>query len=372
MSTLRVRRLPSRLVAATSLILAGLCFSPRSSLADGKFYRPADRPAPGEPFQRAILDFHDGVEVLLIQPHLVGFGRDFGWVVPVPYVPRLGSMDADGAERVFGQFEQATAPEVVYASAWIGAVAVLAFLILLVLFVVAAVHRLVHIRGGAIGIGKYWAHFLLLAVAVLVWATVVSAPKRAELAAAPEVVSEQRVGIYETKVLRASDATALRTWLVENGFAFDRSDDSTFASYVERGWLFVASRIAADTAASLRVDELLQPLVLRFSTPEPVYPFALSATAGHPLDLVLYVHAAARAQHRALSHDGSLSDAYADSWQNDIAWADQRELQPDSAALHRPGVLTRLSASLSAEAFAQDLILELDPGREPQRNTVRM
>ena len=74
---------------------------PAAALADGKFYSQEKVP-PGLPYQRAFIA-HDGArELLILQSKFEGEAEDFGWVVPLPAVPELASMNAWQGARFFG------------------------------------------------------------------------------------------------------------------------------------------------------------------------------------------------------------------------------------------------------------------------------
>jgi hypothetical protein len=89
-------------------------------------------------------------------------------------------------------------------------------------------------------------------------------------------------------VLSGRDAESLTLWLTINGFGVTREDESAIAAYVKDGWFFTASRLRRDDPA---VDTLTpQPLVLKFSTPTPVYPMRLTAQGmDEALELDIYV-----------------------------------------------------------------------------------
>ena len=65
--------------------------------------------------------------------------------------------------------------------------------------------------------------------------------------------------------------------------------------YVERGWVFVAMKIAPpardDGTRKALGDGTLQPIRFRFPAEEPVFPLEISALGGHPSTVLLYVAA---------------------------------------------------------------------------------
>jgi hypothetical protein len=107
-----------------------------------------------------------------------------------------------------------------------------------------------------------------------------------------EILSTQHTGIYDVRVVRSKAAAALRSWLNENSFHFGPEDERAVQSYLDRGWCFVVARIdpTADLTQHKAVSRgLLAPLILRFPSPNPVYPAALTATSGRPTEILIYL-----------------------------------------------------------------------------------
>ena len=92
-----------------------------------------------------------------------------------------------------------------------------------------------------------------------------------------EVVSEERVGPYETVVITADDPGAVVAWLEENGYVLGDLGPELLAPYVEGGFHFVALRLAPD----LGVGDL-QPIALTYPAERPGIPIVLTAVATEP------------------------------------------------------------------------------------------
>ncbi|MGD8597197.1 MAG: hypothetical protein PVJ26_09240, partial [Anaerolineae bacterium] len=79
--------------------------------ADGGFYWHEEVP-PHIPYQRAILWYDGQQETLLLQSKYDSANAatpdSLGWVVPVPSVPELASLDPDLAESLFRDLDQKT------------------------------------------------------------------------------------------------------------------------------------------------------------------------------------------------------------------------------------------------------------------------
>jgi hypothetical protein len=106
---------------------------------------------------------------------------------------------------------------------------------------------------------------------------------------APVVVERrQAIGPLDVVTLWAGDAAALNTWLGQHGFTPKPALAAAADAYLSRGWAFVAVRLRPEAAATARLDGQLDPLHLRFRTPELVYPMRLSHLATHPARVTLY------------------------------------------------------------------------------------
>jgi len=345
--------------ATLFLILLLLLMGSAPVLADGKFYWPESIP-PGIPYQRALLWFDGRQETLMVQSKYraaTSTGDGFGWVVPVPSVPELASMDPELADIWFDSVDYVASPEVTRISdmlqaalfilAHLGAVLTLVAC-LLSLFVprmqYVRQHRPALLTGvllillpsltflllspGLIGIsllfvGPVCAGLALLACmltpfvpylqrlkgdrVILTTSALLSLAVFAVMAgymsflrpnAGPtlagrvEIIKTQRVGIYDVQVVKADQAEGLIEWLDENEFEFDGRDQQVFSDYMRRGWCFVVAKVDPGHSTEQKevVSEgLVAPLIMRFQADAPIYPLALTSTAGHETQIVLYV-----------------------------------------------------------------------------------
>ena len=244
---------------------------------------------PAMPAQRAVVAFRDGAERLIVESALDADGQRFGWIVPVPAEPTAFEEVPPGLLKTLSLCIQ---PRLVGRSAdlrmlgWLSgaaAVAVLAWML-----AVLAVRPRSRWTVGA---------FL---PALVVGAVVLLLPFSPDMAGTGAVgdVSGVRaadavvVGSYEVALLQADSPAALARWLDRNGFAaLPPQGDAVVADYIRRGWHFVAARL------SRRGDGLCRPhpLAITFPADRPVYPMRLTALAGGPVALELFVVADGRA-----------------------------------------------------------------------------
>lgn len=262
-----------------------------SSFADGKFY--SDRIPADIPYQRAILSHDGGTELLLIESKFVAReGERFGWVVPVPAVPKFDAPDASSIDRLYARLEGRTRPVKVTT---VDAV----FLLLLIPLAVWVLYRL-YLRiahGKPIG-------WVLAVVAIFSVLAAVSFPAYQGI----EMLKEERIGPYEAKVVRASSSSDMIDWLRESGFTFDERDRAVFDNYIRRGWMFATAKL--DSGAKGAQARMVPPLLLQFASREATYPLALTGTGGHATEVLLYVFAHAR-----MDAGGRLPLHYSDQWE---------------------------------------------------------
>jgi HEAT repeat protein len=240
-------------------MLFWVAFASQWALADGCFVWRWDKKVDiNEPAQKAIILHDAGREDLLLQVKYEGPLDEFGWLVPVPSVPRVES----GSMEAFYELSQLTQRE---------------------------------FRGGDKG-------YESMAPATLG-------------AGGPsvKVIEIKTVGDYEVSVLSARDAGSLARWLKAHDYSIPGGKSAIIDDYISRGWFFVAARISLNGRVGLRMaasaetrqegavarqrsaiqNKLAQgelhPLRISFDTPTCVFPLRISAVAGKPSEVSLYV-----------------------------------------------------------------------------------
>lgn len=166
-------------VAGCLLLSCGL------AAGDGKFFSAADDVR--EPHQKALLWVENGRETLILQVKYEGGAGEFGWVVPVPGRPKIETAPSE----VFYELAVVTQPIVVRVREAMG-------------------------RGARAATGAV---------------------------EGVEVVERVQVGPYDATVLAATDEGALANWLREHEYKMPAGAEEVLASYVARGWYYVALRI---------------------------------------------------------------------------------------------------------------------------------
>jgi hypothetical protein len=107
-----------------------------------------------------------------------------------------------------------------------------------------------------------------------------------------EILKTESVGVYDVRVVRSDKADELIAWLNENQFRFGPEDETAFQVCVAKGWVFVVARLnpeADQSPENLVAEGLAAPLIMRFPSPNPIYPLALTATGGHDTEVLIYL-----------------------------------------------------------------------------------
>ena len=269
-----------------TLVVALLLLTGGQLHADGKMY--AEKVNTEIPYQRALILFDEGNQTMVLQsqyqiPNEPG-DHTLGWVVPVPAVPEIFSMDAGEADDMFSILSRYSRPEQVHLFGYlILVVVVLGVGCFITSFLPSPSNRKSLLRKAA---------FLSISIAVFSFVFALLTTKAGRKSSGVEIVQAGKVGIYDTKVVKAESAQDLIEWFNEHSFRFNETDAETIQSYIDREWCFVTATVDASVSSKDRSavsSNLLAPLILHFPTPTPVYPTELTATGGHPTEILIYL-----------------------------------------------------------------------------------
>ena len=170
----------------------------------------------------------DGYETVAhVQITYQGDAKKFSWVVPTPTEPKLGV----GSEVLFSQLETATRPQFQLAIKDLG----------------DCEYQRFRYEDGM-------------------------RPQASRQVGAVEVVSQAKVGPYDSAVIRSNDPAALKTWLRKNAYEIPAKLDPMLDPYVAGKYYFVALKLQQDRQAG---D--LQPITLRYRATKPGIPIRLTA-----------------------------------------------------------------------------------------------
>ncbi|MCZ6677442.1 MAG: DUF2330 domain-containing protein [Candidatus Poribacteria bacterium] len=109
------------------------------------------------------------------------------------------------------------------------------------------------------------------------------------------VISQQRVGDFDTVILTADDPMALTDWLDERGYHHSITDNTILQSYIDQKWIFTAMRLNADVLArrgdpdAFMLNFTIDPILLTYTAETLTYPLRLtSISARQGADVTVY------------------------------------------------------------------------------------
>lgn len=339
------------------------------ALADGKVFT-GDYVSPTIPFQRALIIYDEVDQTLILQSRYQLQADesipDVGWVVPLPAVPRLASMDPGEANKMFDSLMRETRPQVIRVSPAIAIFLVVLFGVSLI----AWIYTVIRFKSpGAERIRSVSFQLMVICCFILLtFGLFAPALQRArgegmDVAAEVRVLHDERVGVYEVKVIEADTPADVIAWLNEHDFEFGDEDAAAFQDYIDREWVFVVANIAADAELEDVVSTqhhwqtMTAPLIMRFETSAPVYPLALTGTGGHNTEVILYT----LARHR-IDSNGRIEMQYANSTSLDIIEKLREHVEPagifDGLDVDNLNYLCRFRENLVPEGMAEDIVFE--------------
>jgi hypothetical protein len=349
--------LPIRIwVTAAGALLLGAC----PAFADGKLY--AEKVPTTIPYQRALILHDAGVQTLVLQsqyeiPGTAGV-RSLGWVVPVPAPPDIASLDTRRTEQVFRALDELSMPAVTeFGPLVLMALIGVSMAVVLLGFGWAFMTRDAKRKRSCVRVGR-WAGVVFL-LSLLVGPFFIHMRKGV---AGVEILDTRHTGIYDVRVVSSNTAAELSGWLNANSFRFGPEDETAIQAYLSRGWCFVVAKI--EPTANLTQPEavsrgLLAPLILRFPSPAPVYPVALTATGGQPTEILIYL-----ASNTPLTTDSPLIRRFVGEWQRPDAMHELFHTDPPEffePVLPDFRYLSKFRATLTPAEMARDIEFRPDP-----------
>ena len=314
-----------RILLSLALLLGCL---PLAALADGMVVPPVAYPVTVTiPDQRALICFSNGTERLVIETRFTGAGTNFAWVVPLPSQPVI----EEATTGLFPTLQYLFRPEIVhnvpryYAGilALIGIGSLLLFvrpsgrlkwtdiLACLCVSVAAAVSsdedtfkwvafffvgailfcdviliRIAQRSAFAVFGWTFLIAFCLCGLALPAGAPLSKGVIPAVSAEKISILERKIVGVFETTTIASHDATALLSWLSDNGYAVPTNAEPVIANYATNNWVFIAMKVQRESVES--DTSTPHPLSFMFKTDKPVYPMQLTGLNGHQLSVDLY------------------------------------------------------------------------------------
>ena len=181
-----------------------------------------------------------------------GEATEFAIVIPTPSIPKLDTVD----RRIFGELNDVTMP----VTRWRGG-------------------------GGSSGCNAF---------------TTDDSRDSVILGSAAEdggvtIISEQKVGVFDTVILTADNPMALTDWLDEHGYHHSIEDNAILQGYIDQKWIFTAMRLSVEFEGGERrparfFDRPVDPILLTYTAERLIYPLRLtSISAREGTDVTVYI-----------------------------------------------------------------------------------
>lgn len=338
-------------------------------------YSKIDNPPVGLPYQRAII-FHDqGKQTLFLQSMLApGTGpieSEVAWVVPVPAMPEVAGLQADASEfttdLLFRHLARTTGPT----THRVSSILFKSFLLIsFVLYTTLCIFILLNRYGTRTSYSVLsptvenlilYPYLPVLLLLLLLGFSSFGIP-RGMGDDGVNVVADGRVGRIDYQVVLPTDPGGMEKWLREKGFGFSEGDRVPIDAYVKAGWHFVALRLKVEPGEKLAAPD---PIILRFDAPQPVYPLALSATVGQPVEVLLHVFTSGPVDaSNGMRKRFSKAVGSAGIFGHDLLYSHEPEgfLSVSSWERRLPH-LTTFKETLTPERMREDLVFQ--PARDP-------
>ncbi len=342
---------------------------------DGKFY-VLDKTPIGVPYQRALI-LHDGsAECLILQSEYLlpkGAEPNIAWVVPVPEIPELAALDSGSLSEIFWMLSFTTRPSSTSIGSYIELVIILTPLLLSIVgFYMYFKNQITNqpqwVTANRKKIGKFSCAGLIVTFIL----GFVFMPTLSVKYAGLKVLKHEQVGVYDIHVIMGTDPNAVFDWLKEGNFHFEEKDKAVFEDYIKKDWYFVTAKVNPHQEyedQELVNEGLVSPLVLKFETPEPIYPLALTSTVGQPTEILLYVVGKSK-----YSCDDRLNLAFFDKSKEFLFEDLQQFVKPaefmNEFIYKNLPYMTKFRGTLDPEQMKEDLVFTEDPNHKPYREHV--
>ncbi len=343
--------------------------------ADGKLYIGESVPA-DIPYQRAFLIFHENQETLILQSkYELSQSADvnsLGWVVPVPSVPEIASVDADKTHEFFFWAAFRSSPNTHKASFLIIVSIIIASISVAVICIILRpfLNRLnlseelwSRIFNYSLGMAMVFFVILLFAPAL----------QTAGSSSGVEIVTSERAGIYDVNVIKGENADAIIGWLKENGFNFNENDITAFDDYINRKWCFVVAKVRPEPGTEQKQiisGRMVAPLILKFSTEKAVYPLALTSIIGKQTEILIYtlsdnkLDCDKRLKLRYAGHSGRPKDFI-----SPLLTRAEQETIDFFSDIPESMFFCKFKSKLSPEQMKQDIVFETATDNKPYNET---
>jgi hypothetical protein len=355
------------------IIIVGIIVICGHFAAEGCCQPEARRKLPNIPTQRALLQYRNGIETLILDSSPDGEESNMGWIIPLPHQPlKFDTMSAGLLKTLSLQIQPKIHNEKRFENMTdIYGDTIVSVLILVLCFI--------FMRWGVKG--GIWPTSLFVLFIILYPRFMVDrqadyrAEPEASISVNPTVRIKNRavVGNDELFVLKVRDSSELNSWLEANGLIKFRPEAAGLIdNYIARHWYFAVAKPNLNSDGSAPP----QAVFLKFETDRPVYPMQRMALAGSSVYLELFVVGENEAvpvnydikseycnffDYKNLAPSGFFSESF-----DRKGFSPRKDFQPDREIAHSDAskvmwdgcVVTKLTDIVTASEMKEDMIFE--------------
>ena len=349
--------------------------------ADGRFYLSEQVPA-RIPYQRAFLSFYKGSETLILQSKYemlqTSSAKSLGWVVPVPSVPELKSLEPYNAKSLFNYTAFMTQPNTIRISEYILMILLFVsivfcpfYILFFVIFLIQYISLKISKQPTSKGLAVCLRMLPLFFIALLYIFFTLPCLYRASVITDVDVVKSEEVGIYDVNVIESDSEKAILAWLNKNGFKYSDSDISVFKNYIEKKWCFVVARVKPETELIDIIDSgLVAPLVLKFKTDKAIYPMALTSVIGKDTEVLIYTLTENKQTCGSLMPLKRSTIAETESMVQRLSYNTETDFKPIFEGLPAKMNLCKFKKKLTPEKMKSDIVFEAATDNEPYQEKI--
>ncbi|CAB1058468.1 hypothetical protein D1BOALGB6SA_3224 [Olavius sp. associated proteobacterium Delta 1] len=270
----------------TVFILIGIVCIGRFSVAEGCSQLEARRKLPDIPIQRALLQYRNGIETLIIESAADDTKSNNGWIIPLPNQPIEVTKISPGLLKTISlQMQPVVQNKKLFNDASEISSATINIIIILL---ICLIFMRWGVKGGILPASLY--------ILFVIWYPNYMAHHQkaggtlagSSLTADPKVKEKSRkiTGNYEISILQPQDSSELNSWLNRNGLSKIQPETAKLIdSFIARHWCFAVAKRNTNSNDGMTT----QALMLQFETDRAVYPMRLSAPNGSSFFLELFV-----------------------------------------------------------------------------------
>ena len=270
----------------TIFILIGIICIGGNSKGEGGCIPEARRKLPNIPTQRALLQYRNGIETLILESSQDSEKSNTGWIIPLPNHPLEYDTMSPGLLKTLSLQMQ----PIIHNEKRFGNMADIYrdTIVTVLILVLCFIFMRWGIKGGILPTSLFVLFIILYPRLMVDRRANYRAESESSIIVEPFVKIKGRevVGSYEIFVLKARNSTELNAWLDNHDInKFQPEATKLIDHYITQHWYFAVAKLHANSEGRASP----QAVLLKFETDRPVYPMQLMVPADSGVYLELFV-----------------------------------------------------------------------------------